>query len=248
MGRAEGRGRNCGQALLVFPVTREADLVLPDLQACLPPGATEQGGSRNDPVTLPMTKGRVHTGLPDSDPGLSPTLRLSVKAKRRRFHWPAAGPLRPLHHDRCFCSTPPASAEPTLCFLGVSVHAWKRDGNRTPISQSLGFQTAPETKLDRRGGGGGASCLCQVGFVSRLCLQATLPSSALAGLQRPPGGLLLPLLPPRPRDTPESRHLLKHGGSEGLSPAGVLTVRMGRTSRLLFDVVPQSLAGPRLRV
>lgn len=43
MGRAEGHDRNCGQALLVFPIMRKADLVLSDLQACLPLGATGQG-------------------------------------------------------------------------------------------------------------------------------------------------------------------------------------------------------------
>lgn len=77
------------------------------------------------------------------------------------------------------------------------MHAWKRDGKGTPISQSPGFSTAPETRLD--GGGGGASACVVLGLrpasVSQLpcpcCLVASTPRTPAApcchfGLQATP--------------------------------------------------------------
>lgn len=45
----------------------------------LPSGATEQGGSREDPITADDGGKGEHTGLPDSDVGLSLALGLSTK-------------------------------------------------------------------------------------------------------------------------------------------------------------------------
>lgn len=56
------------------------------MQAGLPSGATERGGSRDDAVTGQMTEGTEHTRLPDSGSGLSLTCRLSVKEQQYRFH------------------------------------------------------------------------------------------------------------------------------------------------------------------